>query len=106
MVIKALIAIFISALACYGLLRPNFVIVDMTRAIALPAKSLANSKLNKNKQAIFMTRFAKLLPKIIDTYAHDHHVMVISANILANPNKLDITYEVVKKTLAACKHEI
>lgn len=80
------------------------VVVDMTRAIQAPSLMLAQSKHSQEAQLHIMSRFSSLLPEIIAAYGQEHRVTIVSATVLASHNTLDITNEVVSRTIARMKH--
>lgn len=86
--------------------QPRFVVIDMTRAIQEPANRLSHSKLSKSRQEKIMQRYAVLLPKVIKDYGQSNNKTVFSATVLSGQNKgLDITNEIINKTLMRLKHE-
>ena len=83
----------------------KFAVVDMTRAIQEPAARIAHSKLSKASQGSLMARYTRLLPEVIEAYGASHRITVISAHVLSNHNTLDITPEIIEKTIQRLKHE-
>lgn len=84
---------------------PKMVVVDMTRAIEVPAAHLARSKLDEAQQHKLMERFTKRLPLVIKAYAVKHRVTIVSARVLAHENALDVTHQIIQETLSELKHE-
>lgn len=85
------------------LFEPDFVVVDMTRAIQAPAQQIAKTKLSAARQANLMAQFTKMLPIVIDDYAKRHHVMVVSGRVLSHSNSLDVTQQVIEQTIKRLK---
>ena len=82
----------------------KLVVVDMTRVIQEPALRLAHSKLSASAQNVLITRYTKLLPKVIEDYSALHQVTVISAKVLSSKNTLDITPVIINETIQRLKH--
>lgn len=89
----------------FWLHQPRLVVIDMNRAIQIPASALSHSKLAPLRQQKIMQRFSSLLPDVIKTYGQSHHVTVVSATVFVSErSSIDITQDVVKQTLARLKH--
>lgn len=84
----------------------TLVVVDVTRAIQMPATRLSHSKLSPEAQSKIMQEFSTLLPSVIQDYSLTHGVMVISVPILAGHNEADITTKIATLTLERIKHGI
>jgi len=80
-------------------------VLDMRRAIELPAAHLAHSTLSASQQQKLMARYTALLPHVIQTYAKTHRALIVSAQVLAGKNDSDITDVLVKETLRRIQHE-
>jgi hypothetical protein len=100
-----ILALTLSLATSLRLASKKLVVVDVTRAIQMPATRLSHSKLSPEAQSKIMQEFSNMLPKVIQDYSKAHGVMVISAPILAGHNEVDITTHIATATLERMKHE-
>lgn len=101
----ALVSLVSAAAIFFICNKPKLVVIDMTRVIQIPAAQLARSTLSPAAQGQLMTRFTKRLPEVIQAYSVSHHVTIISAQVLAQHNRLDITRDIIKETHLRLKNE-
>lgn len=100
------IGILIVALLCGQKRLPeHLLVVDMRRVVQMPAASLARSKLSSARQNELMSRYTALLPRVIQAYSKTHRATIVSAQVLASQNDLDITDAIIAETIRRLKHE-
>jgi len=85
--------------------QPRLVVVDMVRAIQVPASMLARSTMPDEKQAKLIARFSTLLPQVIKAYGEAHHVTVVGAHVLVSQGRVDITNTIIQQTLFRLKSD-
>ena len=85
--------------------QPRLVVVDMMRAIHVPAQMLARSRMPDDKQAKLMARYSTLLPEVMKAYGQTHHVTVMGATVFFSQRHADITNIVIQQTLTRLKSD-
>lgn len=82
----------------YRTAQRQVVYLNMKAVIATPTAKLAKSF--PKQSASMMSAYMNALPQVISQYARNHHVMIVSAVVLAGSDKRDITPDIMQATLA------
>lgn len=78
--------------------RSPIVYLNMKAVIADPTAKLVKSF--PAHSASMMSAYMNALPFVIADYARDHHVMIVSAVVLAGSDQRDITPDIMQAALA------
>lgn len=80
--------------------KPSLVFIDMQKIMAQPAALLAKTDLSPTTQQHVLKRYAAYLPEVIKQYGDAHQVTIISASVVSNQGRQDISDFIIAETLA------
>lgn len=106
MTIKQGVALCVAALLLLGAgavlhrqNRPQCVYVNLKQVLAVPIQ-LAAKRFDQSQQVRFVKAYSAALPKTLKAYGKAHHVTIIAANLLYDPQGLDRTGQIIQLNLA------
>ena len=77
----------------------NIRFVNLHDAVSIPVSIFSKADMPKSSQQEVLKRYTRNLLPTIKKYAKQKHVTVISSNVVADENALDITNEIIKINL-------